>query len=84
MYFGHGYYNIHDAEYWYYEKPPSDLDLYQATLLAGVPNAPSAYAPTVNMKLAEERQRQVLDAMVKYNTLSIEDADKIKDMQVTK
>ena len=36
------------------------------------------------MKLAEERQRQVLDAMVKYNTLSIEDADKIKDMQVTK
>ncbi|MCI8396962.1 MAG: transglycosylase domain-containing protein [Clostridia bacterium] len=84
MYFGHGYYNIHDAAYGYYEKAPADLDLYQATLLAGVPNAPSAYAPTVNMKLAEERQRQVLDAMVKYNTLSIEDADKIKDMQVTK
>lgn len=84
MYFGHGYYNIHDAAYGYYEKAPADLDLYEATLLAGVPNAPSVYAPTVNMKLAEERQTQVLDAMVKYKTLSEDEANRIKDMQTTK
>lgn len=84
MYFGHGYYNIHDAAYGYYDKSPSDLDLYEATLLAGVPNAPSAYAPTVNMKLAEERQTQVLDAMVKYKTLSEDEANRIKNMQTTK
>lgn len=84
MYFGHGYYNIHDAAYGYYEKTPADLDLYEATLLAGVPNAPSVYAPTVNMKLAEERQTQVLDAMVKYKTLSEDEANRIKDMQTTK
>lgn len=84
MYFGNGYYNIHDAAYGYYDKAPKDLTLYEATLLAGVPNAPSVYAPTVNMKLAEQRQSQVLDAMVKYHKLSKEEADSIKDMQQTK
>ena len=84
MYFGNGYYNIHDAVEGYYEKDPKDLTLYEATLLAGVPNAPSLYAPTVNMRLAEERQTQVLDAMVKYGALSQEEANTVKDMQVTK
>lgn len=84
MYFGNGYYNIHDASYGYYDKAPCDLTLYEATLLAGVPNAPSVYAPTVNLKLAEERQSQVLDAMVKYNVLNLDEANDIKAMQTTK
>lgn len=84
MYFGNGYYNIYDASYGYYDKAPCDLTLYEATLLAGVPNAPSVYAPTVNLKLAEERQSQVLDAMVKYNVLNLDEANDIKAMQTTK
>lgn len=84
MYFGNGYYNIHDASFGYYDKAPSGLTLYEATLLAGVPNAPSVYAPTVNLKLAEERQSQVLDAMVKYNVLHQDEANNIKDMQTSK
>lgn len=84
MYFGNGYYNIHDASYGYYNKAPKDLTLYEATLLAGVPNAPSLYAPTVNMRLAEERQSQVLEAMVKYGVLSQEEANAVEDMQETK
>lgn len=84
MYFGDGYYNIYDASHGYYEKDPSDLSLYEATLLAGVPNAPSVYAPTANLKLAEQRQSQVLDAMVKYHTLSQEEANQVKSMQTTK
>ena len=84
MYFGNGYYNIHDAAEGYYDKLPSELDLYEATLLAGVPNAPSAYAPTVSLKLAEQRQSQVLDAMVKYNYMSQEEANHIKSLQKSK
>lgn len=68
----------------YYGKKPIDLTLYEATLLAGVPNAPSVYDPSKNLKLAEERQRQVLDAMVEFGKLSQEDADNIKNMQQTK
>ena len=84
MYFGDGYYNIYEASNGYYGKEPKDLSLYEATLLAGVPNAPSVYAPTVNLKLAEERQTQVLNAMVKYKKLSQDEANQIKDMQETK
>lgn len=56
IYFGAGYYNIYDAAHGYYDKDPSDLNDYESTMLAGIPNAPSVYAPTVNPKLAEERR----------------------------
>ena len=39
---------------------------YESTLMAGVPNAPSIYAPTNNPDLAMQRQMQVLRKMVKY------------------
>lgn len=84
MYFGNGYYNIHDASYGYYHKAPKDLTLYEATLLAGVPNAPSVYAPTVNLKLAEQRQIHVLNKMVEYGKLSEEEAEEVKSMQTTR
>ena len=66
IYFGHGYYNVHDAALGYYNKFPKDLSFYEATLLAGVPNAPSVYAPTSSLELAEQRQEQVISAMKKY------------------
>ena len=84
MYFGNGYYNIYDASMGYYEKEPAELTLYEATLLAGVPNAPSVYAPTNSLKLAEERQSQVLNAMVEFEKLSREQADEVEKMQQTK
>ena len=37
---------------------------YESTMLACVPNAPSRYAPTVNPRLAEQRQKQVLECLV--------------------
>ena len=46
-------------------------------MLAGVPNAPSVYAPTINPDLARSRQGKVIRSMVKYGYLSQEEADKI-------
>lgn len=84
MYFGNGYYNIHDASYGYFGKAPKDLSLYEATLLAGVPNAPSVYAPTVNLKLAEKRQKHVMAKMLEYGKLTEEKAQEILSMQRSK
>ena len=78
IYFGEGYYGIYEASQGYYEKDPKDLDLYEATLLAGVPNAPSVYAPTVNPDLAKSRQGKVISSMVKYGYLTSEEAEKIQ------
>ena len=65
IYFGNGYYCIKDASEGYFGKAPEDMDDYESTLLAGVPNAPSKYAPTVNPALAAKRQEQVLERLVK-------------------
>lgn len=77
MYFGDGYYCIYDATQGYFDKDVGDMDLYECTLLAGIPNAPSVYSPTKNPELAKQRQAQVLNKMVKYGYLSQEEADKI-------
>mgnify|MGYP001520399744 FL=1 len=64
IYFGNGYYCIKDASEGYFGKAPEDMDDYESTLLAGGPNAPSQYAPTVNPALAAKRQEQVLERLV--------------------
>lgn len=63
-YFGDGYYCVKDAAQGYFDKDPKDMDLYECTLLAGIPNAPSVYAPTKNPDLAKQRQAQVIDKMI--------------------
>ena len=76
-YFGDGYYCIKDAAEGYFKKEPKDMDLNESTLLAGIPNAPSIYAPTKNPDLAKERQGQVIDKMIKNNYLTKEQAKSI-------
>lgn len=77
-YFGNGYYGIKEASEGYYKKEPKELDLDEASMLAGVPNAPSVYAPTKNSDLAKQRQQHVLRKMIKYGYITQEEADKIK------
>ena len=47
-------------------------------MLAGVPNAPSVYAPTVNPDLAKKRQYHVLKTMVEYGYITNEQSLSIK------
>ena len=77
IYFGEGYYGIKEASTGYYKKEPKDMNLDEATMLAGVPNAPSVYAPTINPTLAKSRQGKVLRSMVEYGYISQEEADKV-------
>lgn len=73
-YFGDGYYGIYDASYGYYNKSPKDLNLDESSMLAGVPNAPSVYAPTVNLTLAKQRQQHVIKKMLEYGYITNEQA----------
>lgn len=81
IYFGEGYYGISKASKGYYKKDPNDLNLFEATMLAGIPNAPSVYAPTINPHLAKSRQRKVVRDMVEYGYISQEQADEVIKMQ---
>ena len=50
----------------YFGKVPAEMNDYEATLLAGIPNAPSVYSPDVNPDLAEQRRQQVIQCMEQY------------------
>lgn len=77
-YFGDGYYGIHDASYGYYNKSPKDLNLSESSMLAGVPNAPSVYAPTVNPDLSKKRQYHVLNTMLEYGYITKDESLSVK------
>lgn len=66
VYLGDGAYGIETASKAYFNEAPSQLTIPQAALLAGLPQAPSAYDPLTNFKAAKARQLQVLQAMAKY------------------
>ena len=77
IYYGDGYYNIYDASRGYFGVTPDKMSDYQATMLAGIPNAPSVYAPTKNPELAKRRQDKVLERMVETKVLTEEEKAEI-------
>ena len=58
----------------YFHEQTKDLDLAQASMLAGVIRGPTLYNPLVNWTSAKVRQRQVLDAMIRDNKITASDA----------
>lgn len=76
-YFGSGFYSVKEASRGYFEKEPIEMNDYESIMLAGIPNAPSVYAPNKNPDLAKQRQRQVADALVRYEYLTQEEVDRI-------
>ena len=78
-YFGDNCYTVKEAANHYFNKEPKEMTDYEATLLAGIPNAPSIYAPTKNLDLAHRRQQQVLNKMVECGYLTQQQADSIEN-----
>lgn len=79
IYFGDGYYDVCSASIGYFGKEPIDMTEYESTLLAGIPNAPSRYAPTKNPELAAKRQMQVLRRMEACGYFSEEEAETVEE-----
>ena len=69
IYFGDGYEGIGSASGGYFGKHPASLTDDECAMLAGIPNAPSVYAPTANPDLARQRQQEVLRKLVRYDYL---------------
>jgi penicillin-binding protein 1A len=54
----------------FFDKPVSQLNLAQAALLAGLPQAPSQYNPFGNPSAARERRNEVLAKMAELHYIS--------------
>ena len=76
-YYGHGFAGLTAATEGYFGVQPDQLSWAQATVLAGLFQAPTAYDPLLHPDLAAQRQAHVLDRLVDVGTLSRADADRI-------
>ncbi|WP_277488667.1 MULTISPECIES: biosynthetic peptidoglycan transglycosylase [unclassified Breznakia] len=70
VYYGDGYYGIYDAAKGYYNTHPKDLTLTQASVLAGLPQAPSVYALSNKNEITKDRQKQVIKSMLELNMIT--------------
>lgn len=77
VYLGHGFYGLAAASQGYFGVAPANLTWAQASVLAGLVQAPSAYDPYRHLALAKSRQRHVLDRLVATRTLTSAQAEAV-------
>jgi penicillin-binding protein 1A len=63
IFLGQRAYGFASASEIYFGKPLKDLSIAEAAMLAGLPQAPSAYNPINNPKRAKDGQLRILDRM---------------------
>lgn len=72
--YGNGILGIQNASHYYFNKSATDLTLAEASMLAGIPKSPNHYSPLNNEKKAKERQKIILNRMVKNQFIKEEEA----------
>lgn len=83
IYYGSAGYGVATAAQNYFGITDlNELSLSQAALLAGLPQRPSAYDPTVNPDLAKERMETVLDLMVRHEKITEAEAEEAKQVAI--
>ncbi len=63
-YYGHGFWGVEQAARGYFHSSPEQLTWAEASMLAGLLQAPSAYDPLAHYALARQRQHHVLTQLV--------------------
>ena len=81
--YGHGVYGIMNASKFYFGKEAKDLTLGEASLLAGIPKAPSNYSPITHFEDAKKRQLMILNLMKKNKVITEEDANRAYQEEIT-
>lgn len=82
IYMGDGVYGIQTAANHFYDKDLKELTIPQLALLAGIPNAPSAYNPYDNPDLAKQRRNIVLYRMLATGTINKKQYNEYVDVPI--
>jgi penicillin-binding protein 2D len=83
IYYGYGAYGVQAASQYYFGKDASELNLAEASMLAGVPKGPSYYSPVASIEKANQRQQVILNTMAKNGHISEQDALKASNQKLT-
>lgn len=73
IYFDHGIYGIYDACLFYFNKLPSEINVNEACMLAGIPKSPSNYSPIKNPENNNKRRKLILSEMKSDGKISNEE-----------
>jgi len=76
IYLGRGSYGVASAAWRYFGKRLDQLTLAEAAMLAGLPKAPTGYAPNLHPKRALMRRNTVLHLMLTSGMASKQDVEK--------
>src|SRR3989475_7063859 len=74
-FYGSQSYGVEAAAESYFHIPASKLDLAQAAVLAGLPQAPTEWNPVLHPEAAKLRQTEVLQAMLRLNFITQDQMD---------
>jgi membrane peptidoglycan carboxypeptidase len=75
-YFGAGHWGVVRASEGYFGRPPAELSWGEASLLAGLVQAPSRYDPALHLAAARQRQRHVLERLIAAGVLRRDQAER--------
>ena len=74
VYWGHNAYGAEAAARIYFGKSASELDLGEASLMAGIIEGPELFSPYRHPKLSKARQKVVLSRMISNHLITISQA----------
>ena len=80
--YGDATYGILNASKYYFNKELNDLSLAEIAILVGIPNSPANFSPINNLELSKERQKVVLDRMVKNGYITRKQADEAYNEEI--
>lgn len=83
VYWGHNTYGVETAAQSYFNKSSAELTLAESAMMAGIIQAPSAYSPFLDKKIAKERQKLVLDRMVELKWITPAEAQSASEQPLT-
>ncbi|MDC0615827.1 PBP1A family penicillin-binding protein [Candidatus Pelagibacter sp.] len=82
IYLGGGAYGVASASLEYFDKPISELNYEEASLLSALPKAPSRYNPYKNIKLAKFRRDLVLKNLYENNYIGKTEYEKFINKEI--
>ncbi|MCQ2284950.1 MAG: transglycosylase domain-containing protein, partial [Bacteroidales bacterium] len=80
--FGNNSVGIKSAARTYFDKSPAEINTEEAAILVGMLKAPSAYNPRRHYQAAFNRRNVVLNQMKKYDYLTKDACDSIKQLPI--
>jgi len=79
IYWGHNNYGVETTAQSYFQKSAEELNLAEATMMAGLIQAPEQYSPFVDYAATKQRQATVLNRMEEIGWITSQTADSAID-----